>query len=336
MKVQSKTTVLRPLFVGASILFAATSFIAGCGSTNNRALPSAAPANAKRALRRLEPQVRGAAAKDNLLYVGDSDASIVRVFDYSQKDRPVGQLAIDPFTLCSDVAGDVWVEGIYNGQQGLFEFAHDGSGPIALLNEYGGESCAVDPKSGDLAVVHWGAPSAWVDVFRHAQGSAEKISDPGVTDFYFGAYDNQGDLLIQGMNYVGQGEVVYDELPLGKNKLEEVSVPSVPYSHVGGLAWDGKYFAAGFAEENWIYRYTLKNAILANVNQTEFAISQYGFFGFLVHKHRLTAWVERVNDEDAIEGEVVKFPYPLGNIARHFQPTGAVAGIALSVGSGSI
>src|ERR1700722_18840455 len=157
------------IFTGAALMLCA------CGGDKQAGLPSVgATSESSMADRVVGARVPKTAAADNLLYVGDSTAELVRIFDYSRSDKPVGQIAMYPETLCADPAGNVWIDANYNGKIAMYEFAHDGTGPIAQLDESGGENCAVDPKSGDLAVVHWGYPTgAYVDVFRNAQGAAE-------------------------------------------------------------------------------------------------------------------------------------------------------------------
>jgi hypothetical protein len=268
---------------------------------------------------------------DDYLYVGDGSAEIVRIYDYSHSDKPIGQIDIDPAGLCSDASGNVWIAGGNSEGYGLYEFRHDGSGPIAHLAFNGDGSCAVDPNSGDLAVASDGGR---VDVYRKAQGKPKIYHDSNVTDFYYCAYDASGNLVVQGIKYVGQDEVLYDEIVRGSKQLQHVDFGRPFVSVTGGIAWDGKYFAVAYGHENTLYRYSIADLKATLVGQSEFQFPDYGFSTFAIHKHRLAVLGE--HNISYNPSKIAKFPYPSGTRERHDQTTGLPRGITISVGTSDL
>jgi hypothetical protein len=329
--------VATPMKIKRFTAVAAAALLSACQGSNG-AMPAA---NTNAALRpstishaRGAAAVRGAAVKDDLLFLGDSSNNVVRIFDYSHGDKPVGQITMDPESMCADASGNVWIAGNYGGTIALYEFAHDGSGPIAQLPEEGGGDCSINPKSGDIAIIHSDGQygSAYVDIYHDAQGTAEKISDPNIEDLYFDAYDNRGNLVIQGTNYQNDAyELEYAELPASTHKIRGLTVPQVSYDYAGGLAWDGRYFVAGFDQMPATYQYELSKSSLVKKGEQSYSIRDAGFFGFTIHNQRLAAWAE--NASGCCNGVVAKFSYPAGGKGRHVQSSGLFAGIALSVGS---
>jgi hypothetical protein len=96
----------------------------------------------------MEPNARGTA----LLYVSDIFTNDVYVYNY-----PKGTLAGtltgfgSPLAMCVDKAGNVWIPDYANFE--ILEYAHGGTSPIAILSDpYPPYSCAVNPRTGDLAV----------------------------------------------------------------------------------------------------------------------------------------------------------------------------------------
>jgi hypothetical protein len=103
-----------------------------------------------------------------------ADVSQVDIYSWPTL-RPVGSLTgfIIAFAACSNANGDVWIVDSFT--QTLYEFAHGGTKPIATLDDAPNspQSCAVDPKSNDVAVgndYRVSSSSGSVTIFRNATG----------------------------------------------------------------------------------------------------------------------------------------------------------------------
>ncbi len=99
------------------------------------------------------------AKHDNLVYVSDTAANAVSVYAW-KTHKLVGMLGgiNQPFGLCSDQSGNVWI--ISWGKNQISEYAHAGTKPLKTLAVQDPDAnlydCSVDPTTGDLAVTNWG------------------------------------------------------------------------------------------------------------------------------------------------------------------------------------
>lgn len=268
-------------------LAAASAILAGCGASG------------------LSPQFDRSAAMlpaaktaSEFLYVADGQTQRVDVFTYPD-EKLVGTIpglysGETGFNLCTDKAGDVWVVG-----SGVAEFAPGGTKPIATLNiDWAATACAVDPKSGDLAVTtfeddggsnqHPGS----VAIYASASGKPTYHQAPatlgaqgtGIWNYYNCVYDDSGNIFADGYDYNGNGLLV--ELPKGSKKFRTINVPQsgtqavkrAGHHHVrpqwnpgtlwaGGLQWDGKYLAVGM-DTGQIQRYAITTTSSATLEDT--------------------------------------------------------------------
>ncbi len=186
------------------------------------------------------------AKSDDLLYVSNGGTNTVTVYTWGYQHQ-VGTLTgfEAPRGLCADRNGDVFVTNSRTSQ--IFEYEHGGTSPInALSDPYGSPTaCAVDPTTGDLAASNTSpgsAPSS-VLVYRDASGTPTQYADASVSLFYYPAYDNEGNLYVDGVGPSSPFQLV--ELPKGGSTLTSVTLDDTP-PFAGGLAWDGEYLALGF------------------------------------------------------------------------------------------
>ena len=150
-----------------------------------------------------------AAKAQSLLYVSDLSQNVVNVYSYDDGKNMelMGSLAIpSPTGVCTDRDGHVWVGTLHPRE--VHEFDRGGTTQIFLIKlGFGGEpaGCAVDPKSGDLALAvlksdvkgagHYGG----VDVFHKGFNTGGFYTVPG--GFYsieFPAWDNSRHLFVAG------------------------------------------------------------------------------------------------------------------------------------------
>jgi hypothetical protein len=181
---------------------AAVALLAGCGGSQppigaSGAMPQTF-ASAMHAERGESWMLSGATSQD-LLYVSAGGYSgqqgAVLVLSFPKGDL-VGTLTgfSVPSGECVDESGDVFVAD--GGADTIREYAHGGTTPIATLNDPGEPyGCSVDPTTGNLAVTN-GSDS--VAIYPSAQGTPTLYSDPSIYEYLFCAYDNHGNLFVDG------------------------------------------------------------------------------------------------------------------------------------------
>jgi hypothetical protein len=201
-----------------------------------------------------------AAKRNRLLYVADCITDVVSIFSYPA-DKQVGSIAglAVPEGECVDKAGDIWITETKAAQ--IVEFAHGGTSPIAKLDDpgYYPVSCAVDEKSGDLAVsnietnVH-GLPGN-VATYAKAQGPPAYYSPPGFYSVYFVGYDPKGNLFVDGSNaQVGaNGKFQFAELARGAADMEALTLKGADIAFPGNVQWDGSHITVGVQDNAIIY-----------------------------------------------------------------------------------
>ncbi len=223
---------------------AATALLAACGGTPPIGAPGAMPRsdaiaqNAERGGSWMLPE-----AKDEDLLYGTNDDGSVYVFSYP-KTTEIGALkgVADPWGACVDRHGNVWItEARYNGK--VLEYAHGGTEPIATLTpgSEGGTGCAVDPTSGNLAVITGSyAGGGVVSVFPRAKRKPITYAAPKMWVLYYCAYDDHGNLFVRGYDWKTNERLI--ELSEGSKTFVTVQT-KVNYASGGAVQWDGTYLA---------------------------------------------------------------------------------------------
>jgi hypothetical protein len=251
----------------------------------------------------------------DLLYVASGD---VEVYTYPQ-GALVGQLTGfgQPVGTCTDKAGDVYITD--REKNTVVEYAHGGSEPIETLPVPGNdpESCAVDPKSGDLAVATIGTEygeGANVAVYHDAQGTPAAYTYAPIEGFYYCAYDGAGDLFVDGAPAKGYG---YDfemaELARGGTSLEAFSLTGGnPWA--APLQWNRDYLTVGQPVPPYISQYALEAGYGKFVAWTKLT-GAYDAFQFIIAGDKAI-----VTNEYFIgyiyEWDVLVFDYPGGTETR--------------------
>jgi hypothetical protein len=196
------------------------------------------------------------AKREDLPYVSDDALDEVDVYSLrTLKLTGVLTGLNKPQGECVDVTGDVWVTNIGTAQ--IIEYAHGGTNPINTLADGSGYpvACAVDPSTGNLAVmsiVGLSGPGA-VLVYLDASGTPAEYTDPALSYYYFDGYDDRGDLLIDGTD--ANGVFGFAELSSGNNSLANIALKK-SISLPGDVQWDGKWITLENAgrENTLIYR----------------------------------------------------------------------------------
>ena len=214
-------------------VIAALGILAGCGAHSQVTPTATAASQATHGKSWMKP---GTSAED-LLYVTDKVNSLVYVFSYPGLQK-VGTL--DGFNLpfgeCIDGAGNIWI--VNQSPPEAIEYAHAGTKPIATLSVPGDipYGCAVDPKSGNLAVTY---SNNNVAIYPDAQGTPLTYTDSAFYRLKFCSYDNEGNLFV-----VGSGWDRVAELPQGSSSFIIVEF-NKGLQAILSIQWDGKYLAIG-------------------------------------------------------------------------------------------
>lgn len=227
-------------FAGAILPFGlAAVWLAGCGGTV--AATGVPPAVMSAANTRGER-----AASGDLLYVqSDESGESVDILTYPQGKLVKGISGIGAvWGMCADTKGNVWVVVL---DDTVYEFSHGGTSPIAQVtvpNTWLATGCAVDPKTGDLAVINSGGPyGASVDVWSSNQGSP--TINPTPFSPWAVTYDGSGDLFADGSTTISSDDVFrLGELAGGQSAFQALQLDKAA-DWPGGLQWDGKHLVLG-------------------------------------------------------------------------------------------
>ncbi len=222
---------------------AALIIFSGCGGARNATLPSAGADQANTKSRQpsrawMDPS----ASSQNLLYISSNDRGNVYAYTYPQ-GKLVGTLTgfISPFGECTDAAGDVFIVA-YSApsmtSSTIYEYAHGGSNPIAMLSDPNvAFGCAVDQSTGNLA-----ASGAGIAIFAHASGTPKLYH--GSVPLYYCSYDQRGNLFVSGVNSQYGNQAALYRFPKGGHDLEQIRLNAKIYTPTfegPPLQWTGKY-----------------------------------------------------------------------------------------------
>ncbi len=286
---------------------------AGCMGTATKVGPAIANA---------PTQLWGQATRktnQDLLYVGGSNGNYTSILSYPSLQL-IGKLQGHATGLCSDAKGNVFVTtwSVKPPRGDVLEYAHGGTKPVAKLADgYRPVGCAVDPKTGNLAVANLGDVSGEetnIEIWRRARGTPEFWSDPSFRFFLFCTYDDQGNLFTDGVSKSSTFQLA--EMP-SNGTLEDVSLNQA-IEEPGNVQWDGTYVAVSDDKAHMLYR---------------FAITSYT--GTLEGATTLTGWHTTEPAQTWISGSTVVAPYGPGEAKKvglwSYPDGGAPAQIAGSI-----
>lgn len=227
-----------------ALAIAAAAAIAGCAAAGTLAPSAGNPQYAR----------PGSSAKaQSLLYVSSVLTDEVYVYSFTtQQLVQTLQGFKNPYGLCADTKGDVWV--VDDGAQQIVEFAHGATSAKATLQDPGEypEGCAVDPVTGNLAVTNFYAASGngSVAIYAHATGTPEIYSDATIVEYRFCSYDAHGNLFVDGAN--SASAFAFAELPKGSTSFKDITLGhSVEWP--GGVQAAGKHVVIGDTDAGAIY-----------------------------------------------------------------------------------
>lgn len=230
---------------------AAVALLAGCGVSQ---LPAAAPISLQSASAahgvHAPSWMLPEAKHDDLVYVSGLGgppqyASAIWVFSYPQ-GKLVGTLTgFDPYnalgSICTDSHGNVYVTG--GGAAGdsgeVYVFAHGSITLETTLSDPGSPfGCAVDPKTGDLAVTNYfsemSGTTGDVAIYAGSKGTPKTHTAGNITNFFFCAYDDHSNLFVDGTN--DYQSFPFAELSKGSTSFSNVAL-STDNFWPGSLQW---------------------------------------------------------------------------------------------------
>jgi hypothetical protein len=277
----------------ALMVYVTAAMLAGCGGSQppigtTVAMPqrSATSSLGRHGRAWMKPVTSG----QDLLYVADQTTQDVYVYTYPQ-GQLVGTLTgfINPTGECVDSSGDVFIAsqaGTSSFSSIVYEYAHGGTTLMSTLNDPSrGEGCAIDPKSGNLAVsgAYFSSPYAYgaVAIFKKAKGGAKMHYSKTLQPFWLCGYDSKGNLYISGNSATGDEQQLI-RLAKAANNFEQIKLSSPLYGNStfpSSVQWDGKYMTAssasagigdGHYQPSYIYRLTISGSVATTVGTTTF------------------------------------------------------------------
>jgi hypothetical protein len=194
----------------------------------------------------------------SLLYVSDTFPKVVNVYTYPTL-KYVGRLTGFQYPLgeCADRVGNVWIT---DGGGYVYKYAHGGTNPIETLYSDMDlpTGCAVDPRTGDLAVANG---NAQVLVFHTGSSSPTVYTDSNFSQTSSLSYDNRDDLFVDGTD--SSNMFHYAELPFGSQTFTDINLNYGNFPMIqspGGVKWDGTHMAVG--DSQWtIYQIQGSNVV---------------------------------------------------------------------------
>jgi hypothetical protein len=155
----------------------------------------------------------------------------------------------EPQGMCSGTSGgsgNVWVAN--TGTEQMIELSRTGQ-KLATITDASGYpvSCAVDPKTGDLAVfnIFNFTGAGVIDLYSCPSCMPKVLTIPNFYYYYFGNYDPKGDLFVDGKNT--SGTFLLGEVPAGDTTGAGVTITGGTIYFPGMVQWyaPGSYLAVG-------------------------------------------------------------------------------------------
>ena len=298
-----------------------TAMLAGCGGSQPPVgAPGAmlqVPALATQAGRGTSWMLPEARSED-LLYAPDVDIGVCAY----PSGTPVGTIAgFYANGICSDKSGNVFAVDRAYAQ--VDEFPHGSLTPSAILHLNQPLYCAVDPNTGNLAVVVGShGRYAAVAIFTAEKGRPKYYDYSNYNArFWNCAYDSHSNLVVA----VSLGNSLLAELPKGGSKFQNLKLKgSGGFSMPNPVQWDGKYLTVGNQSGSstfTIYRLKLTGTSLSIVGRS--ILNAYGVG---------STWFEPGTLIGTSVSGVSLWKYPAGGYPfLTLQDTSGVSGVTISL-----
>lgn len=235
-----------------------------------------------------------------------------------------------PAGLCSDKAGNVFLvaaTGASLKSSRIYKFRHGSSKIVETLDDPGyGQGCAVDPRTGNLAVANVTDASNYqnygdVAIYAHAKGNPTLYQSSQFSSFWFCGYDNAKNLYVSASPVNGEPDVA-DLLRLGPGSASfdtinlSVQLKTEPRYFEPSVQWDGKYITVTSA------RPASGGMIRPDVPQAEVAVYRLKvvqLYGMVMGKTTLESGYlkQHIFAQSWIQGNVI-----LGHYVAHYEYLG--------------
>ena len=293
----------------------AAAMLAGCGASQppigaQGTMPQsrvAATTHANRGGSWMLPE----AQTQDLLYVANSTTVTVYSYPGGQHLRTLYHF-YDPQGECVDKNGDVFITNFGGGQ--IFEYAHGGTKRIATLKSPTGGpiGCSVDPTTGNLAVSAFGG---MVGIYKGARGKPEIYTDPQIAKFYWCAYDNVGNLFVDGQD--SGGGFRFAELRGSPAAFTDITL-NQSIGWPAGVQWQGDRVLVGDQNSPAIYEFKISGKSGSKVGRTLLGSHANFVLQFWVEKQTLIApnvYYTGQGSKMRVHFEALYFKYPVGGKA---------------------
>ena len=241
----------------ASTACVAVALLAGCGGSQ---MPIGSP---------LGPLNAAVGKDETLLYITDEAPGSVYMVALPS-GRLVGKLTGFDYATgeCADQHGNVFISDEGAGQ--IRAYAHGSKTAFRVLKDssWAPFGCSVDQTTGNFAVcnVRTGQTLGTIAVYLKAKGRARHYRYRGVNNFWNCAYDGDGNLFADAVDY-GSYSLIVLELPKGRDNLQIVTLsPALPSGYIPPLFWDGKDLAIAAPSSGEIYQYRIRGSTGTRVN----------------------------------------------------------------------
>ncbi len=314
---------------GVAAFCIGTAGLSGCSGFSSQVIPVRAGSPQSLWQPAARPPAQGQswvapeAKNEDLLYVSAENG--VFVYSYTQ-GKKVGQLlAPHPGGDCSDAKGNIFVADINDSK--ILEFSHGARTPIATLPDpgYNPASCAIDPKTGDLAVTNFQSTTGGAGnlvIYPNAQGGRKLyVKNSSLQTPYFCAFDKAGDLFIDGFD--SGSNTGFEELPKGSDSFEAVELNR----HIGapgGVQAVGQEIAVGDSAQGTVFTFAIRGNNGTVTSTTTLKGAQGGLAGFVILGKKIVA-------ATGFQNTAGYWPYPSGgNPTKILKDLSVATGVAIS------
>ena len=228
------------------------------------------------------------AKKNSLFYISDRGTNEVYIYSYKKRVL-VGTLTgfNSPDGLCVDKAGDVFVTEF--AASDIIEYAHGGTTPIATLSDSGEKpmGCAIDPKTGNLAVTNFqnvSHQSGDVAIYQNASGTPTLYADANIYNYLYPVYDTKGNLYVDGKTYNGLD--AFAELSKNSSTFADLTL-NATINYAQDIQWDsgnGELVVGNTYQNNQIYFFKIKDGIGTQIGYPSSLTHGYGILEFWIYK----------------------------------------------------
>lgn len=266
-----------------------------------------------------------AAEAKSLVYVSTSGLmteSAVEVYTWA--GAAVGRLTgfVSPAYLCADKHGNVSIPDYSKSQ--IFEYAHGGTSPIAVLNDldHSPSACFSDDVTGDLAVVDHNVRGGGIAIYQKTSGNPRREYIDNFKTYAFCGYDVAGDLFVDGKD--GSEHFILAELPKGSRSWIRIRTDISPGKPTS-VQWDGKYLAIGDATYNTADQYEISGSTGTLIGHTSLGGGQGPVRSFWIPKfgaNNVDPQAKHIVAAQHLDsridwGDVGFWDYPKGGHATH-------------------